>query len=87
MLILTPKPFKWRFAENNNSMLCANSPMHTYTIVYDKYEKAFKVNYTDRLTNESGHTYEPTSYAAQQWAYQTHYMSKLLDYFTEVEVL
>lgn len=84
MLLLIPKELKWKFAADNSSILIANSPMHSYSIVYDKHEKAFKVTYTDRLTNESNNSFHPTSAAAQDWVFNTHYKSKLLDYFTEV---
>ena len=75
------RPLKW--TENNYAGITthtAESPLHDYTIRYDELERAYLIDYYERMTNEHGCEFFKSVDEAKSWAQTTHYASKMQPY-------
>lgn len=75
------KALPW--TENNYAGIVthtAKSPLHDYTIRYDELERAYLIDYYERMTNEHGSEFFKSVDEAKQWAQSTHYPSKMQPY-------
>lgn len=75
------KALPW--TENNYAGIVthtAQSPLHDYTIRYDELERAYLIDYYERMTNEHGSEFFKSVDEAKQWAQSTHYPHKMQPY-------
>ena len=75
------QPLKW--TQNNYAGIVthtAKSPLHDYTIRYDELERAYLIDYYERMTNEHGNEFFKSVDEAKNWAQSTHYPSKMQPY-------
>ena len=75
------KPLKW--TQNNYAGIVthtAKSPLHDYTIRYDELERAYLIDYYERMTNEHGSEFFKSVDEAKSQAQKTHYKDKMQPY-------
>ena len=58
----------------------AESPLHSYIIRYDELERAYLIDYFERMTGEHGSEFFKSVDEAKQWAQSTHYRDKMQPY-------
>lgn len=58
----------------------AESPLHSYIIRYDELERAYLIDYFERMTGEHGDEFFKSVDEAKNWAQSTHYPSKMQPY-------
>lgn len=75
------QPLKW-IQSNGMGVIThtAESPLHSYIIRYDELERAYLIDYFERMTGEHGSEFFKSVDEAKQWAQSTHYRDKMQPY-------
>lgn len=75
------QPLKW--VQSNGMGVTthtAESPLHSYIIRYDELERAYLIDYFERMTGEHGSEFFKSVDEAKNWAQSTHYRDKMQPY-------
>ena len=75
------QPLKWTQSNGMGVIThTAESPLHSYIIRYDELERAYLIDYFERMTGEHGSEFFKSVDEAKNWAQSTHYASKMQPY-------
>lgn len=75
------QPLKWTQSNGMGVVThTAESPLHSYIIRYDELERAYLIDYYERMTGEHGSEFFKSVDEAKSWAQSTHYRDKMQPY-------